>query len=73
MHCKFWSFAYHFFFLSFLPFFSSACEFQFIERIGAHGKQNPLFIIIISRQFFSGSVRELSVLSAPCTPSPKIQ
>ena len=42
MHCKF---------LVFLPivfffFFSSACEFRFIERIGAHGKQNPDFIVI---------------------------
>ena len=31
----------------FLSFFSSACEFWLIERIGAHGKQNPDFIIII--------------------------
>ena len=43
MHCKFWGFAYCFLFL----FFSSTCEFRFIERIGAHGKQNPGFIIII--------------------------
>ena len=28
-------------------FFSSACEFRLIERIGVHGKQNPDFIIII--------------------------
>ena len=28
-------------------FFSSVCEFRFIERIGAHGKQNPDFITII--------------------------
>ena len=53
MHCKFWSFAYFFFFffffflLFFFFFFWSACEFQFIERIGADGKQNPGFIIII--------------------------
>ena len=25
----------------------SACEFRFIKRIGAHGKQNPGFICII--------------------------
>ena len=31
----------------FIYIFSSACEFQFIERIGAHGKQNSGFIIII--------------------------
>ena len=31
----------------FISFFSSACEFQHIERIGAHGKQNSDFIIII--------------------------
>ena len=33
-------------FLSF-SFFSSACEFRLIERIGVHGKRNPDFIIII--------------------------
>ena len=32
----------------FFTFFSSACEFRLIERINAHGKQNPDFIIIIS-------------------------
>ena len=37
MHCKFWIF--------FL--FPSACELRFIERIGAHGKQNPDFIIML--------------------------
>ena len=31
----------------FFSFFSSACEFRFIERIGTYGKQNPDFIIII--------------------------
>ena len=46
MHCKFWGFAYCFLFL-FFSFFLSTCEFRFIERIGAHGKQNPCFIIII--------------------------
>ena len=45
MHCKFWCFCLLFFFT--FHFFSSACEFRFIERIGAHGKQNPDFIIII--------------------------
>ena len=33
--------------LFFFSFFSSACEFRFIERIGARGKQNPDIIIII--------------------------
>ena len=41
MHCKFWGFAYCFLCLFFSSYFSSACEFRFIERIGAHGKQNP--------------------------------
>ena len=41
MHCKFWCFCLLFSF----SFFSNACEFQLIERIGAHGKQNPDFII----------------------------
>ena len=52
MHCKFWSFAYYYF-LSFLLLFSSACEFWFIERIGAHSKQNPGFSIIFMKNFFS--------------------
>ena len=29
--------------------FSSVCEFQFIERIGTHGKQNSVFIIMKNR------------------------
>ena len=37
-------FAYCFLFPFF--FFVSACEFQFIEGIDAHGKQNPGFIIV---------------------------
>ena len=46
MHCTFLVFFLIVFsFFSFL-FFSSACEFRVIERIGAHGKQNPGFIII---------------------------
>ena len=45
MHCKFLVFLLIVFF--FFSFFSSACEFRFIERIGAHDKQNPDFIIII--------------------------
>ena len=45
MHCKFLVFLLIVFF--FFSFFSSACEFRFIERIGAHGKQNTDFIIII--------------------------
>ena len=45
MHCKFLVFLLIVFF--FFSFFLSACEFRFIERIGAHGKQNPDFIIII--------------------------
>ena len=42
MHCKFLVFLLTAFF--FFSFFSSACECRFIERIGAHGKQNPDFI-----------------------------
>ena len=45
MHCKFLVFLL-IVFLFFL-FFSSTCEFRLIERIGAHCKQNPDFIIII--------------------------
>ena len=45
MHCKFLVFLLIVVF--FFSFFSSACEFWFIERIGVHGKQNPDFIIII--------------------------
>ena len=45
MHCKFLVLLLVVFFFFF--FFSSDCEFWFIERIGAHGKQNPDFIIII--------------------------
>ena len=45
MHCKFLVFLLIVFL--FFSIFSSACEFRFIERIGAHGKQNPDFIIII--------------------------
>ena len=45
MHSKFLVFLLIVFF--FFSFFSSACEFRFIERIGAHGKQNPDFIIIL--------------------------
>ena len=44
MHSKFLVFL-HIVFL--FLFFSSACEFRFIERIGAHGKQNPDFIIYL--------------------------
>ena len=43
MHCEFLVVLPIVFF--FFPFFSSACEFQFIERIGAHGKQNVIFKI----------------------------
>ena len=45
MHGKFLVFLLTVFF--FFSFSSSACEFRFIERIGAHDKQNPDFIIII--------------------------
>ena len=45
MHCKFFVFLLIVFL--FFSFFSSACEFCLIERIGAHCKQNPDFIIII--------------------------
>ena len=51
MHCKFFVFLLIVFFS--FSFFSSTCEFRFIERIGAHGKQNPDFItlFIISGYF----------------------
>ena len=42
MHYKFLEFLLIVFL--FFSFFSSACEFQLIERIGAHVKQNPDFI-----------------------------
>ena len=45
MHCKFLVFLLIVFL--FFSFFLRACEFQLIERIGAHGKQNPDFIIFI--------------------------
>ena len=47
MHCKFLVFLLIVFF--FFSFFSSACEFRLIKTIGAHGKQNPDFIIINRR------------------------
>ena len=34
-------------FFFFSSFFPSACEFWFIERIGAHGEQNPGFILLL--------------------------
>ena len=43
MHCKFWCFCFLFLFL----FFSRACEVWFVERLGAHGRQNPNFIIVV--------------------------
>ena len=55
MHCKFLVFLLIVFF--FFSFFSSACEFLFIERIGAHGKQNPDFIIIIIIIKFGGNTQ----------------
>ena len=45
MHCNFLVFLLIVFLL--FSFFSSACEFRLIERIGIHGKQNPDFIITI--------------------------
>ena len=42
---NFWCFCLLFSFS--LRFFSSTCEFRFIERIGAHCKQSPDFMIII--------------------------
>ena len=47
VHCKFLVFLLIAFFFFYRSLFSSTCEFRFIERIGAHGKQNPNFIIII--------------------------
>ena len=69
MHCKiFVSLLIVFFFFS---FFSSACYFRFIEGIGAHGKQNPDFIIIImvpvDRWLFSNQnspLFEIEILSS---------
>ena len=60
MHYKFLVFLLivFFFFLN----FSSACEFRFIERIGAHGKQNPDFIIIIIRNLHCADVLYLLAL-----------
>ena len=45
MHSKFLVFLLIVFL--FFSFFLSACEFPLIERIGAHDKQNPDFIIIL--------------------------
>ena len=45
MHCKFLVFLLIVFL--FFSFFSSACEFRFIKRIGARGKQNPDIIYIL--------------------------
>ena len=42
MHCKFLVILLIVFL--FFSFFSSACEFRLVERIGAQGKQNPDFI-----------------------------
>ena len=50
MHCKCLVFLLIVFF--FFSFFSRACEFRFIERMGAHGKQNPDFIIIITLELY---------------------
>ena len=46
MYCKVLVFLLIVFF--FFSFFPSAFEFQFIERRGAHGKQNPDFFIIMA-------------------------
>ena len=59
MHCKFLVFLV-IVFLSF-SFFSSACEFRLIERIGAHGKQNPDFIVFLNR--LPTSLKELDSIS----------
>ena len=45
MHCKFLVFLLIVFL--FFSFFLSTREFRFIETIGAHGKQNPDFIILL--------------------------
>ena len=60
MNCKFLVFLRIVFF--FFSFFSSACEFRFIERIGAHGKQ-PDFIIIYYTPF--GHLRLVLLCSFP--------
>ena len=48
-NCKFLVFLLIVFLFFFSFFFSSACEFRLIKRIGAHGKQDPDFIIIPMR------------------------
>ena len=45
MHCKFLVFLLIVFL--FFSFFLSACEFRLIERMGAHGKQIPDFILVL--------------------------
>ena len=50
MYCKFLVFLLIVFLLS--SFFSSACEFRLIERIGTHGKQNPDFVILLHKNIF---------------------
>ena len=44
MHCRFLVFLH---IVLLFPFFSNTFEFRFMERVGAHCKQNPDFIIII--------------------------
>ena len=63
MHCKFLVCLLIVFY--FFLFFLSACEFRFIERIGAHGKQNPDFIY---HYFNIISLSLLLLLSSPSLP-----
>ena len=59
IHCKFLVFVLIVFFL--FSFFLRACEFRFIERIGAPGKQNPDFIIMINAGFLVQVVKEVAI------------
>ena len=68
MHCKFLVFLLIVFF--FFLFFSSTCEFRFIERIGAHGKQNPDFIIYIIYNFMAPKLGTPGIPWEEPIPSP---
>ena len=50
MYCKFLVFLLIVFF--FFSLFSSACEFRFVERMCAHGKQNPDFITDLRQEVY---------------------
>ena len=60
MHCKFLVFLLIVFLFS--SFFSSACEFRLIERIGAHGKQNPDIIIAAAAAAAAAAVAAMTTM-----------